>query len=71
MSPTGNGNPFNNPNNVVKPWVNRNADGSVKQLNEKIVNPDSSDYGSHRWADVNDHREGVNWGNNRPPSSNG
>jgi len=42
----------------------------VKQLNEKIVNPDSPDFGSHRWADVNNQREGVNFGEDRPNRSN-
>jgi hypothetical protein len=37
------GGPFNNPNNVVKQWI-----GSDGQYNQKVVNPDSPDYGAHR-----------------------
>jgi hypothetical protein len=65
-------NPFDNPLNRIKTWPNLNPDGTLRQLNQKITNPDAGpDFGSHRWADINRHREGVNWGNERPSDRRG
>jgi len=65
-------NPFDNPLNRIKTWSNLNPDGTASQVNQKIVNPDAgSDYGSHRWADINRQREGINWGNERPGKPSG
>jgi len=57
-------NPFDKASDV-KSWDNRNVDGTVRQYNDKIVNPKNSDYGSHRFYNTDQKRSGVVWGNDR------
>ncbi len=49
----------------VKSWDNKNSDGTVRQYNDKIVNPKNPDYGSHRFYNTEQQRSGVAWGNER------
>lgn len=56
--------PFNKDSDV-KSWENRNSDGTIRQYNEKIVNPENPDYGSHRFYNTDQQRSGVVWGPDR------
>ena len=61
--------PFDNPNNIVKNWNTLGSNGLLKQINQKIVNPDSPDFGTHRFVDIENRREGQINGTDRtnPP----